>query len=68
MTEHASGMEQPSFRELLDETKTRANGILSSSCPKLPSVADRNVAKDVPEAVKLQILSSIRSFVEKQIE
>jgi hypothetical protein len=29
MTEHASGMEQPSFRELLDESKTRANGILS---------------------------------------
>jgi hypothetical protein len=27
-----------------------------------------NVIKDVPEAVKLQILSSIRSFVEKQIE
>lgn len=27
-----------------------------------------NLVKDVPEAVKLQILSSIRSFVEKQIE
>ena len=40
MTEHASGIEQPSFRELLDETKTRANGILSSSYPNIPSIAD----------------------------
>ena len=37
MTEHANanGMEQPSsFRELLDETRTRTNGILSSRYPK----------------------------------
>ena len=69
MTEHASGIEQPSFHELLDETKTRANGILSfSSTQAFQALLTGNVVKDVPEAVKLQILSSIRSFVEKQIE
>lgn len=69
MIEHASGMvEQPSFRELLDETRTRSNGILSSSYPNSQALLTVNVVKDVPEAVKLQILSSIRSFVEKQIE
>jgi hypothetical protein len=38
ITEHANanGMEQPSFRELLDETRTRTNGILSSGYPNFP--------------------------------
>ncbi|KAI0286252.1 hypothetical protein BC826DRAFT_1109035 [Russula brevipes] len=48
MLEHAYGLEQPSYRELLDEAIKHAH--------------------DVPEAVKLQILSSIRSFLDKQVE
>lgn len=48
MLEHAYGTERASFRELLEETRTRAH--------------------DVPEAVKQQILSSIRSFLDKQVE
>ncbi|KAI0300056.1 hypothetical protein B0F90DRAFT_1817845 [Multifurca ochricompacta] len=46
--EHGNGLEQPSFRELLDGTRMRAH--------------------DVPEAVKFQVLTSIRSFLDKQIE
>lgn len=48
MLEHAYGTERASFRELLEETRTRVH--------------------DVPEAVKQQILSSIRSFLDKQVE
>ncbi|KAH9026247.1 hypothetical protein EDB84DRAFT_1563802 [Lactarius hengduanensis] len=46
--EHGHGMEQSSFRELLDGTRMRT--------------------QDVPEAVKLQIVTLIRSFVDKQFE
>ncbi|KAI9439423.1 hypothetical protein BJY52DRAFT_1195683 [Lactarius psammicola] len=46
--EHGHDMEQPSFRELLDNTRTRT--------------------QDVPEAVKLQIMTLVRSFIDKQFE
>ncbi|KAI0259520.1 hypothetical protein BC834DRAFT_629586 [Gloeopeniophorella convolvens] len=46
--EQAHTMEQPSFRELLDGTRTRAHG--------------------VPEAVRQQIMTSMRAFIDKQIE
>ena len=59
-------MEQTSFRELLDETRTRTNGIQSHGHKLAVLLIDG--VKDVPEAVKLKILSSIRSFVDKEIE
>ncbi|KAF8269115.1 hypothetical protein EI94DRAFT_1725994 [Lactarius quietus] len=46
--EHGYGVEQPSFRELLDGTRTRT--------------------EDVPDAVKLQIMTLIRSYIDKQFE
>ncbi|KAI0275518.1 hypothetical protein BGY98DRAFT_52289 [Russula aff. rugulosa BPL654] len=52
MLEHAYGTERASFRELL-----KKRGRAHMKC-----------LKDVPEAVKQQILSSLRSFLDKQVE
>jgi hypothetical protein len=58
--------EQASFREVLEEARTRAHG--NYSVPKLcPALLIENV-QDVPEAVKQQILLSILSSLDKQIE
>ena len=65
--EHAYGMEQASFRELLEETRTRTYSNSVLWLQNMPTLLIDNV-QDVPEAVKQQILSSIRSFLDKQIE
>lgn len=60
-------MEQASFRELLEEARARSHSNSSFDSPEIPSLLIDNV-QDVPEAVRQQILSSIRSFLDKQIE
>lgn len=60
-------MGQVSFRELLEEARTRTYSKSVLWPQNLPTLLIDNV-QDVPEAVKQQILSSIRSFLDKQIE
>ena len=67
-TEHAYSTERASFRELLEETRTRAHGKSAIWSQNMAHVADWKNVKDVPEAVKQQILSSVRSFLDKQVE
>ena len=66
-TEHAHGMEQATFRELLEEARTRTHSNYIVWFQNMPTLLIDNV-QDVPEAVKQQILSSIRSFLDKQFE
>lgn len=60
-------MGQVSFRELLEEARTRTYSKSVLWPQNLPTLLIDNV-QDVPEAVKQQILSSIRSFLDKQFE